>query len=49
MVNTYRIVIVKSAHKDKEKIKTIPAIKKKCRKFMLEVLTNNPFQNPPPA
>ena len=28
MVNTYRIVILKSAQKDKEKIKTIPALKR---------------------
>ena len=47
MVNTYRIVILKSAQKDKEKIKTIPALKRNVEN-LLEVLTNNPFQNPPP-
>ena len=57
MVNTYRIVILKSAQKDKEKIqnnflikegyKTIPALKRNVEN-LLEVLRNNPFQNPPP-
>mgnify|MGYP003206812302 CR=1 FL=1 len=47
MVNTYRIVILKSAQKDKEKIKTIPALKRNVEN-LLEVLRNHPFQNPPP-
>ncbi|MDD2510921.1 MAG: Txe/YoeB family addiction module toxin [Syntrophomonas sp.] len=47
MVNSYRIVILKSAEKDKEKIKSIPALKTKTDK-LLEVLKTNPYQNPPP-
>ena len=40
MVNTYRIVILKSAQKDKEKIKTIPALKRNVEN-LLEVLRNH--------
>ncbi len=47
MVSKYRIVILKSAEKDKEKIKSIPALKEKTDK-LLEIIIDNPFQNPPP-
>lgn len=47
MVSKYRIVILKSAEKDKEKIKSIPALKAKTDK-LLEIIIDNPFQNPPP-
>ncbi len=47
MVNEYRIVILKSAQKDKEKIKTIPALKRNVDN-LLEVMRKNPYQNPPP-
>ncbi|MEG2687051.1 MAG: Txe/YoeB family addiction module toxin [Christensenellaceae bacterium] len=47
MVNEYEIVIMKSALKDKEKIKEIPALKKNVER-LLDVLKKNPYQNPPP-
>ncbi|WP_313342816.1 Txe/YoeB family addiction module toxin [Sedimentibacter sp.] len=47
MVGNYKIVILKSAEKDKEKIKSVTALKSKTDK-LLEVIKNNPFQNPPP-
>ncbi|WP_313163698.1 Txe/YoeB family addiction module toxin [Sedimentibacter sp.] len=47
MVGNYKIVILKSAEKDKEKIKTVAALKSKTDK-LLEVIKKNPFQNPPP-
>lgn len=47
MVNSYKIVIPKSAEKDKEKIKSIPALKTKTDR-LLEILKTNPYQNPPP-
>jgi len=47
VVNEYRIVILKSAQKDKEKIKTIPALKRNVDN-LLEVMRKNPYQNPPP-
>ncbi len=47
MVNSYKIVILKSAEKDKEKIKSIPALKTKTDK-LLAILKTNPYQNPPP-
>jgi len=43
----YRIVITKSAQKDKEKIKQQPALKKKVNN-LLEIIKDNPYQNPPP-
>lgn len=45
-MDNYRIVIIKSAQKDKEKIKSILALKRNVEK-LLEVLKNNPYQNPP--
>jgi len=43
----YKIVITKSAQKDKEKIKVIPALRKNVD-VLLSVLKRNPFQAPPP-
>lgn len=47
MVEQYRIVILKSAQKDKEKVKTNPALKRNVDN-LLDVLRGNPYQNPPP-
>lgn len=46
MVEQYRIVISKTAKKDKDKIKEMPAIKKKVEQ-LIKVLEVNPYQNPP--
>lgn len=46
MVN-HKILILKQALKDKEKIMQHPSLMKNVEK-LLEVLKNNPFQNPPP-
>jgi Txe/YoeB family toxin of toxin-antitoxin system len=43
----YKIIILKQAVKDKEKIKQLPALKKNVEK-LLELMKENPFQNPPP-
>ncbi len=43
----YKIVILKQAVKDKEKIKQFPALRKNVEK-LLELMKDNPFQNPPP-
>ena len=43
----YKIVILKQAVKDKEKIKQLPALKKNVEK-LLELMKDDPFQNPPP-
>lgn len=43
----YKIKIFKKAKKDVEKIKNIPALKKNVEN-LLEVLRENPYQNPPP-
>ena len=45
--NSYRIVITRSAQKDKEKIKAIPALKGNVDR-LLKILRKNPYQNPPP-
>lgn len=45
MVN-YRIEILKSAIKDKEKIKQYPVLKRNVEN-LLEILKKNPYQNPP--
>ena len=42
----YKIVIIKSAQKDKEKILKYPALKTNVDN-LLKILENNPFQNPP--
>ena len=47
MSGKYRIVITKSAQKDKEKIKQQPALKKKVNN-LLEIIKDNPYQNSPP-
>ena len=47
MSGKYRIVITKSAQKDKEKIRQQPALKKKVNN-LLEIIKDNPYQNPPP-
>jgi len=44
---TYRVVILKQAEKDKEKIKQYPALKGNVEK-LLEIIQSNPYQNPPP-
>ena len=46
VMDNYRIVIIKSAQKDKNKIKSVPALKRNVEK-LLEVLKKNPYQNPP--
>lgn len=43
----YRIVITKTAQKDKEKVKNIPALKRRADE-LLQILRENPFQTPPP-
>ena len=47
MSGKYRIVILPSAKKDKDKIKENPALKKRVE-ALLEILAENPYQNPPP-
>ena len=47
MVTEYKLMLTKSADKDKEKIKTIPALKRNVDN-LLNILRTNPFQNPPP-
>lgn len=46
MVN-YKIIILKQAEKDKDKIKQFPALKGNVEK-LLSFMQENPFQNPPP-
>jgi len=43
----YRVVILKQAEKDKEKIKQFPALKENVEK-LISLIQENPFQNPPP-
>lgn len=43
----YKIVILKQALKDKDKIKQHPALKRTVEK-LLELIKVNPFKNPPP-
>lgn len=47
MVTEYKLVLTRSAVKDKEKIKMIPALKRNVDK-LLDIIRKNPFQNPPP-
>ena len=47
MNGKYKIVIIKAAQRDKEKIKAIPTLKKRVDEF-LNILRENPYQNPPP-
>lgn len=43
----YKIVILKQALKDKDKITHIPALKRNAEK-LLNLLQENPYENPPP-
>lgn len=43
----YKIVILKQAEKDTDKIKQFPALKANVEK-LLALMQENPFQNPPP-
>ncbi len=43
----YKIVILKQALKDRDRVKQVPALKKNVDK-LLELLRKNPFQSPPP-
>ena len=43
----YKIVILKHALKDKEKVKQFPALRKNIDN-LLKLMKVNPFQNPPP-
>ncbi|MGF6906391.1 Txe/YoeB family addiction module toxin [Fusobacterium sp. PH5-44] len=43
----YKILILKQALKDKEKIKNQPALRKTTEK-LIEMLKENPYKNPPP-
>lgn len=47
MVDNYKLLILKSAQKDKEKIKEIPALKRNAEN-LLAIIQKNPYQNPPP-
>ena len=47
MNGEWRIVIIKAAQKDKEKIKQLPALRQKVD-GLLAILRKNPYQNPPP-
>lgn len=47
MSGNYRIVITKDAQKDKEKVKAVPALRRRAEE-LLEILRENPFQAPPP-
>lgn len=47
MSGKYRLVITKAAQRDKEKIKQYPALKRNVQN-LLELICENPFQNPPP-
>jgi len=43
----YKILITKSAKKDRDKIKQYPALRKNVDN-LIELMRVNPFQNPPP-
>lgn len=47
MSGNYRLVIMKSAQKDKEKIKAQPALRRNVES-LLAILADDPYQNPPP-
>lgn len=47
MNGNYKIVITKSAQKDKEKIKQYQALKRNVNN-LLELISENPYKNPPP-
>lgn len=46
MNGNYKIVITKSAQKDKEKIKQYQALKRNVNN-LLELISENPYKNPP--
>lgn len=43
----YALKIIKSAQKDKERIKQYPALQRNVSE-LLAIIVDNPFQNPPP-
>lgn len=47
MVNNYKVVLLKSAVKDRDKIKSMHTLKNKVDK-LVALLKSNPFQSPPP-
>lgn len=47
MNGKYKLMITKAAQRDKEKIKQYPALKRNVQN-LLELISDNPFQNPPP-
>ncbi len=47
MNGEYRIIIAKSAIKDKDRIAQYPSLKQNVNSI-LEIIRSNPFQNPPP-
>ena len=47
MNGNYKVVIIKAAQKDKEKIKQYPAMVRNVQN-LIDVIKDNPFQNPPP-
>lgn len=47
MVDNYRLLILKSAQKDKEKIKQVPALMKNTEN-LISIIQKKPYQNPPP-
>jgi len=47
MVKEYKIIILKSALKDRNKIKEIPVLMENANK-LIEIIKINPFKNPPP-
>ena len=47
MNGNYKLMITKSAQKDKEKIKQYPALKRNVENLLM-LIAANPFQNPPP-
>ncbi|MDY3903016.1 Txe/YoeB family addiction module toxin [Peptoniphilus sp.] len=46
MSGNYKILITKDAKKDKEKIKSIPSLKKNVEN-LINVIKDDPYKNPP--
>jgi Txe/YoeB family toxin of toxin-antitoxin system len=46
VVSRYRLVITKAAQKDKELLKTQPALQRRAA-ALLDILAENPYQSPP--
>ncbi|MGL4484848.1 MAG: Txe/YoeB family addiction module toxin [Anaerovoracaceae bacterium] len=42
----YKVMILKKANKDKEKIKQYPALQKNVQK-LIDIIKDNPYQSPP--